>query len=69
VAEHDRIRVLLVDDQRLMREGLRTLLELHQDMHRQELHFGDSRQDRIARLHAAALSAVRHNLTDRDNRD
>jgi DNA-binding NarL/FixJ family response regulator len=28
-----RIRVLLVDDQRLMREGLRTLLELHHDMH------------------------------------
>jgi DNA-binding NarL/FixJ family response regulator len=28
-----RIRVLLVDDQRLMREGLRTLLELHADMH------------------------------------
>jgi DNA-binding NarL/FixJ family response regulator len=33
VAAHDRIRVLLVDDQRLMREGLRTLLELHHDMH------------------------------------
>lgn len=30
--EHERIRVLLVDDQRLMREGLRTLLELHQDI-------------------------------------
>ncbi|HEY3062059.1 MAG TPA: response regulator transcription factor [Chloroflexota bacterium] len=30
--ERLRIRVLLVDDQRLMREGLRTLLELHQDM-------------------------------------
>ena len=30
--EHHRIRVLLVDDQRLMREGLRTLLELHQDI-------------------------------------
>ena len=29
-AEH--IRVLLVDDQRLMREGLRTLLELHSDI-------------------------------------
>jgi DNA-binding NarL/FixJ family response regulator len=27
------IRVLLVDDQRLMREGLRTLLELHADLH------------------------------------
>src|SRR5918912_4185313 len=26
------IRVLLVDDQRLMREGLRTLLELHRDL-------------------------------------
>src|SRR6266851_1533637 len=26
------IRVLLVDDQRLMREGLRTLLELHRDI-------------------------------------
>jgi DNA-binding NarL/FixJ family response regulator len=32
VSERQRIRVLLVDDQRLMREGLRTLLELHQDM-------------------------------------
>jgi DNA-binding NarL/FixJ family response regulator len=32
VSETERIRVLLVDDQRLMREGLRTLLELHQDM-------------------------------------
>jgi DNA-binding NarL/FixJ family response regulator len=29
---HDEIRILLVDDQRLMREGLRTLLELHHDM-------------------------------------
>jgi DNA-binding NarL/FixJ family response regulator len=29
----ERIRILLVDDQRLMREGLRTLLELHRDMH------------------------------------
>jgi DNA-binding NarL/FixJ family response regulator len=28
----DVIRVLLVDDQRLMREGLRTLLELHRDL-------------------------------------
>ncbi len=28
----DAIRVLLVDDQRLMREGLRTLLELHRDI-------------------------------------
>src|SRR5439155_8156750 len=27
------IHVLLVDDQRLMREGLRTLLELHPDIH------------------------------------
>src|SRR5712671_2592705 len=26
------IRILLVDDQRLMREGLRTLLELHSDI-------------------------------------
>jgi DNA-binding NarL/FixJ family response regulator len=32
MSERQRIRVLLVDDQRLMREGLRTLLELHQDM-------------------------------------
>jgi DNA-binding NarL/FixJ family response regulator len=32
VTNCQRIRVLLVDDQRLMREGLRTLLELHQDM-------------------------------------
>src|SRR6516165_1948237 len=32
MSERRRIRVLLVDDQRLMREGLRTLLELHQDM-------------------------------------
>ncbi len=31
--EHEPIRVLLVDDQRLMREGLRTLLELHHDLH------------------------------------
>lgn len=30
--DHEPIRVLLVDDQRLMREGLRTLLELHQDL-------------------------------------
>jgi DNA-binding NarL/FixJ family response regulator len=28
----DAIRVLLVDDQRLLREGLRTLLELHRDL-------------------------------------
>jgi DNA-binding NarL/FixJ family response regulator len=33
MSEPERIRVLLVDDQRLMREGLRTLLELHRDMH------------------------------------
>jgi DNA-binding NarL/FixJ family response regulator len=32
VAEHSHIRVLLVDDQRLMREGLRTLLDLHSDL-------------------------------------
>ena len=32
MSERRRIRVLLVDDQRLMREGLRTLLELHHDM-------------------------------------
>jgi DNA-binding NarL/FixJ family response regulator len=32
VSERQRVRVLLVDDQRLMREGLRTLLELHPDM-------------------------------------
>ena len=31
--EPEPIRILLVDDQRLMREGLRTLLELHPDMH------------------------------------
>jgi DNA-binding NarL/FixJ family response regulator len=31
--EPEPIRVLLVDDQRLMREGLRTLLELHADIH------------------------------------
>lgn len=33
MAEREPIRILLVDDQRLMREGLRTLLELHHDMH------------------------------------
>jgi DNA-binding NarL/FixJ family response regulator len=33
VTEREPIRVLLVDDQRLMREGLRTLLELHHDLH------------------------------------
>jgi len=32
MSDGQRIRVLLVDDQRLMREGLRTLLELHHDM-------------------------------------
>jgi len=32
VSDIDEIRVLLVDDQRLMREGLRTLLELHRDI-------------------------------------
>ena len=32
MANADTIRVLLVDDQRLMREGLRTLLELHRDL-------------------------------------
>src|SRR5205085_4646685 len=32
VPDADQIRVLLVDDQRLLREGLRTLLELHQDL-------------------------------------
>jgi DNA-binding NarL/FixJ family response regulator len=33
VSDSYEIRVLLVDDQRLMREGLRTLLELHSDLH------------------------------------
>ena len=33
MTERDPIRILLVDDQRLMREGLRTLLELHHDLH------------------------------------
>jgi DNA-binding NarL/FixJ family response regulator len=33
VSEGEPIRILLVDDQRLMREGLRTLLELHHDLH------------------------------------
>jgi DNA-binding NarL/FixJ family response regulator len=33
VSDAEEIRVLLVDDQRLMREGLRTLLELHGDLH------------------------------------
>ena len=32
LADSPHIRVLLVDDQRLMREGLRTLLELHRDI-------------------------------------
>jgi DNA-binding NarL/FixJ family response regulator len=32
VSNAEQIRVLLVDDQRLMREGLRTLLELHRDI-------------------------------------
>jgi DNA-binding NarL/FixJ family response regulator len=32
VADREPIRIVLVDDQRLMREGLRTLLELHSDM-------------------------------------
>ena len=31
--EREPIQILLVDDQRLMREGLRTLLELHDDLH------------------------------------
>jgi DNA-binding NarL/FixJ family response regulator len=33
VSEREPIHILLVDDQRLMREGLRTLLELHGDLH------------------------------------
>ena len=33
MADREPIRIVLVDDQRLMREGLRTLLELHSDMH------------------------------------
>src|SRR6266581_6128092 len=33
VPEREPIRILLVDDQRLMREGLRTPLELHDDLH------------------------------------
>jgi DNA-binding NarL/FixJ family response regulator len=32
MADSAHIRILLVDDQRLMREGLRTLLELHHDI-------------------------------------
>lgn len=32
MADSEHIRILLVDDQRLMREGLRTLLELHRDI-------------------------------------
>src|ERR687887_2115910 len=46
------IRVLLVDDQRLMREGLRTLLELHRDL-RVVGEAGDGQQaeELIAKLH------------------
>jgi DNA-binding NarL/FixJ family response regulator len=33
VSDREPIRILLVDDQRLLREGLRTLLELHHDLH------------------------------------
>jgi DNA-binding NarL/FixJ family response regulator len=55
VAEHDRIRVLLVDDQRLMREGLRTLLELHQDMHVIGEAGDGTEAERFIKLHEADL--------------
>lgn len=32
-SDENKVRVLIVDDQRLFREGLRTLLELHADVH------------------------------------
>lgn len=55
MTEHRRIRVLLVDDQRLMREGLRTLLELHQDMHVIGEAGDGTEAERFIKLHQAEL--------------
>ena len=55
MTEHDKIRVLLVDDQRLMREGLRTLLELHQDMHVVGEAGDGTEAERFIKLHRTEL--------------
>jgi DNA-binding NarL/FixJ family response regulator len=52
MADSAQVRVLLVDDQRLMREGLRTLLELHHDMRVVgEAGDGVEAEQRVAELH------------------
>jgi DNA-binding NarL/FixJ family response regulator len=51
----NRIRVLLVDDQRLMREGLRTLLELHPEMHVVGEAADGAEAERVVKICAADL--------------